>query len=153
MKIALPGIIAVLLSIGAVWSGPADGEIDLILSDYFRIQSALAGDTTSGIDAAAKSIEKKTAVIDPDIAEIQKLIGEIRSAAQKIQGQDIETARAVFFDLSRPLLVYLNQFHSNREAVYRFYCPMAQKGWLQAEKEIKNPYYGSSMLACGQLIE
>jgi|SRR5690606_16972914 len=153
MKMTLSGIIALLLFIAAAWSGPADPEIDLILSDYFKIQSALAGDTTSGIDAAARSIEEKTADVDSDTPEIKKLISEIRTAARRIQGQDIKTARAVFFDLSCPLLVYVNQYHSNKEAINRFYCPMAEKGWLQAEKAVRNPYYGGSMLACGQRIE
>ena len=29
------------------------------------------------------------------------------------------------------------------------YCPMADKPWLQKDKDIKNPYYGSAMLTCG----
>ena len=28
-------------------------------------------------------------------------------------------------------------------------CPMKQKPWLQEGSDIKNPYYGSSMLTCG----
>jgi len=26
------------------------------------------------------------------------------------------------------------------------YCPMAKASWLQTEKEVRNPYYGKSML-------
>ena len=32
-----------------------------------------------------------------------------------------------------------------------FYCPMAKGRWAQSDSEIKNPYYGASMLKCGGL--
>ena len=28
---------------------------------------------------------------------------------------------------------------------------MANKPWLQKDKDIKNPYYGSAMLTCGMI--
>jgi hypothetical protein len=32
------------------------------------------------------------------------------------------------------------------------YCPMAKKPWLQDSEEIANPYYGSKMLRCGEIV-
>ncbi|MFP6646637.1 MAG: hypothetical protein VCF24_24210 [Candidatus Latescibacterota bacterium] len=29
------------------------------------------------------------------------------------------------------------------------YCPMVSAPWLQTEMDLRNPYYGSSMLTCG----
>jgi Cu(I)/Ag(I) efflux system membrane fusion protein len=41
--------------------------------------------------------------------------------------------------------------------VYVQHCPMADnnKGadWLSLEKEIRNPYFGSSMLTCGEVTK
>lgn len=31
-------------------------------------------------------------------------------------------------------------------------CPMAKAKWLQTKGSIRNPYYGKSMLECGQKI-
>jgi len=31
------------------------------------------------------------------------------------------------------------------------YCPMVKASWLQASKDINNPYMGKSMLTCGVL--
>lgn len=152
MKRILYGLVF-LASVGLAWAGPIDDSIDEILADYYKIQSALADDTTSGVDAAARSIDQTAGSINAGDSELRSLVGEIRAAAQKIQGQDLETARTTFFDLSRPLLIYLNESHSDKEAAYRFYCPMAKKGWVQSGKETRNPYYGSSMLTCGQIIE
>ena len=30
---------------------------------------------------------------------------------------------------------------------------MKKAAWLSSEKQIKNPYYGSSMLTCGEVTE
>ena len=30
------------------------------------------------------------------------------------------------------------------------FCPMARRPWLQKEDKIRNPYYGSAMLDCGE---
>ena len=37
--------------------------------------------------------------------------------------------------------------------LFQQFCPMYDKGssWLSMSKDIKNPYYGSKMLACGRI--
>jgi hypothetical protein len=30
---------------------------------------------------------------------------------------------------------------------------MVKKNWLQPDKSVRNPYYGSSMLTCGELVK
>jgi Cu(I)/Ag(I) efflux system membrane fusion protein len=46
-------------------------------------------------------------------------------------------------------------FSSFGNIIYVQHCPMADnnKGadWLSTEKEIRNPYFGSSMLTCGEV--
>jgi Cu(I)/Ag(I) efflux system membrane fusion protein len=41
--------------------------------------------------------------------------------------------------------------------VYLFHCPMARNNagadWLQGGKTLENPFYGKSMLQCGNLVE
>ena len=44
-----------------------------------------------------------------------------------------------------------NHFKVSSTPVYVQYCPMAKGQWLSDEKEIKNPYYGNSMLTCGSV--
>jgi hypothetical protein len=89
----------------------------------------------------------------PSDKAVRDLLNQILTAAHAIQGQPLNEARSVFFDLSRPLLVYLQQDHASKECYYRYFCPMAKKGWVQQTKEIRNPYYGSSMLICGEPIQ
>jgi hypothetical protein len=35
--------------------------------------------------------------------------------------------------------------------LYYDYCPMAKSYWYSTEKAIKNPYFGSKMLTCGEV--
>ncbi|MEA3224871.1 MAG: hypothetical protein U9Q07_02900, partial [Planctomycetota bacterium] len=43
------------------------------------------------------------------------------------------------------------------KTLYKTYCPMAfdDKGadWLQLDEDILNPYFGASMLLCGEVKE
>jgi hypothetical protein len=105
------------------------------------------------VDSAAQSIVKITAGIKTTDAKVLGLTTSVAKAAQAIEGKDLEAARSEFFELSKPLLAYLHQFYKGEKEYFRYYCSMAKKGWIQPEKGTKNPYYGSSMLTCGELIQ
>ncbi|WP_010229981.1 DUF3347 domain-containing protein [Gillisia marina] len=49
----------------------------------------------------------------------------------------------------------VNTFQLVNKELYVLHCPMANsnKGafWLSASSEVKNPYYGSAMLTCGEV--
>lgn len=73
------------------------------------------------------------------------------------QEPDIKAVRASFENLSNALISYLKEVDRKEGepsiTACTFYCPMAKKLWLQADKEVGNPYYGKSMLKCGELQE
>ena len=137
---------------GLVWAGSADHKTESILDQYFVIHASLAKDTTQGIDNAAQKIAQLALAADAADPEVQNLLEQVEKAAKQIQGKDMEKAREQFFELSKPLLVYLNQYYSGNREFYRYYCDMAKKGWIQPRKGALNPYYGASMLTCGSLI-
>ena len=77
-------------------------------------------------------------------------------AIQKAAG--IKAARKAFETLSNELIAVVEQFGiPETQQLYRIHCPMSfnNKGadWLQADKEIRNPYFGASMLNCGEVTE
>jgi hypothetical protein len=145
-------VFLVLVMTSPAWAGSADQQVENILDQYFLIQSSLSKDTTQGVDAAARNIVKLATTSEVEDPQIAKLFVQIKTAANRIQGKDLKQTRDEFFELSKPLLVYLNQFYSGKKVFYRYFCTMAKKGWIQAHKETRNPYYGSSMLTCGDLI-
>ncbi len=71
------------------------------------------------------------------------------------QAKDIARQRQIFSPLSDRLAEVVEAFGIDRETVFLAYCPMAfdDEGafWLSEFKEIKNPYYGDAMLACGEV--
>lgn len=41
------------------------------------------------------------------------------------------------------------KFKANSADTYLQYRPMKKSTWLSKTKEVRNPYYGDKMLACG----
>lgn len=137
---------------GIGFGGPVDKEVDKLLNEYFKIQDTLTQDSVKGVDAAAKEIVSLTSKVNAGDAQVQGLIDSVKASAQRIQGKELKAARDEFFEMSKPLLVYLNMHYSGDSEYFRFYCGMAKKGWIQSKNDLRNPYYGSEMLTCGELI-
>ena len=146
-------ILAGLLFSSTVWAGPIDQSIDGILQDYFKIQKALASDSTTGIGEAAQSIYRKASSIRTTDPQIQKLLAQVTTASRDFQASDLEKARDGFFELSKPLLVYLNQSYERKDHYYRYFCSMKQRAWIQPDEGVRNPYAGQAMPTCGELIK
>lgn len=142
----------VLAFAGLAWAGPADQKAEAILDQYFLIQASLAKDSTQGIDDAAQKIAKLAATSAAADLKVQTIFSQVEKAANQIQGKDLKQAREQFFELSKPLLVYFNQFYSGKKEFYRYFCSMAKKAWIQPTKGASNPYLGSAMPTCGDLI-
>ncbi len=70
---------------------------------------------------------------------------------------EIEEQRDAFSELSDQLYLTIKTFGLMGKTVYYQFCPMAKndKGayWLSEITDIRNPYYGKSMLTCGETKE
>jgi Cu(I)/Ag(I) efflux system membrane fusion protein len=71
---------------------------------------------------------------------------------------DIAAARLAFRDLSNALIQLEEAFgHSGTAVIVRAHCPMAfdnaGASWLQTGTDIRNPYFGAEMYACGTVKE
>ncbi|RPI26165.1 MAG: DUF3347 domain-containing protein [Acidobacteria bacterium] len=142
-------LFALWLPVGAApnVSAPA---FEKILGHYYQIQEALAQDTTAGVEKAAQAIvrvaseaQRTSAKKGPDYAAISR-------AATGLQGKSLEQARQQFFELSKPIIAELKRNPAIKKQAYAYNCSMAKKSWVQADKGIRNPYYGKSMLKCGE---
>jgi Cu(I)/Ag(I) efflux system membrane fusion protein len=53
------------------------------------------------------------------------------------------------------MITIIESFDPLSSTVYIQHCPMADSNngadWLSQEKEIRNPYFGESMLKCGEV--
>ena len=135
--------IAVVAAALAALAVPASAAVaDGLAAPYLHIQVALANDSTDGVAEAARTIAAEAAGMGEQAAAIG-------AAAEALAATtDLQSAREAFGPLSDALIVYGRDvgFGELRLA----YCPMVDKEWLQATSEIRNPFYGSMMLTCGE---
>ncbi|MFA6292913.1 MAG: efflux RND transporter periplasmic adaptor subunit [Victivallales bacterium] len=112
---------------------------DDIMTSYFAVHKALFLDSLPNAVKQASKIDE-------------------RYSSRLSSSKDLQTARENFSQISALLYKELNASAENlKKPAYRFFCPMAfnDKGayWLQDNKQIQNPYFGSVMPKCGELKE
>ena len=141
------------------------GQIWAIVEKYVLLQRALAADSEEGAAGATGDVLDALAGIDMGLVsgeahelwmdnagKMKTALGRIRAAA------GIESMRKEFEALSKELIVAVGQFGIPQgKTLYKTHCPMAfdNKGadWLQLDENILNPYFGASMLKCGEVKE
>ena len=121
-------------------SAPAGPLMDAALA----IHAALARDTIAGVAAQASTLR--------DAATAVKATAVAAAATDLERQKTLADARRVFGTLSDALIDYARSTPAVRDSGIRVaYCPMVKKSWLQKDGPVENPYYGSRMLACGEL--
>jgi len=131
---------------------------------YLKLKDALVASDAEATRLSAAGMGRALATVDPDLLtgaarndwntfapELGKPLRTIANAA------DVEEARTAFSTVSETMWKSIIAFGAGGEAVYHDYCPMAlgNKGafWLNSGEEIRNPYFGASMLDCGYAKE
>lgn len=66
---------------------------------------------------------------------------------------NIDKQRAAFNDVSSTVWKIVKASEKGASPLYYQYCPMKKAYWVSKDKDIKNPYFGSSMLTCGKVSE
>lgn len=120
-----------------------------LLNKYISVKNALVqSDNTAATDAIHTFY--KAVKSESEFAQKANLLKatEILNAAN-----DLKSQRAAFNDVSTAMWTVVKSAETVSQPVYYQYCPMKKGYWLSTEKDIKNPYYGSAMLACGKVVE
>ncbi|MAU15827.1 MAG: hypothetical protein CMH48_15315 [Muricauda sp.] len=131
-----------------------------IVTDYLTLKNALVSDDQDGAAKAGEKLEgslksfDSSKFADDQQGELNDIIEDATEHAQHIAKSDIGHQREHFDVLSKDIIDLLAITGSDR-TLYQAYCPMYNKNkgaqWLSASKEIKNPYYGSKMMTCGEV--
>jgi hypothetical protein len=115
-----------------------------VLDPYLKIQAALADDTMDGVKANAGEVATAATALGAPAMKIDTAAVRLASAVE------IEDAREKFGTLSEAIDTYMTGLKLKApEGIKVAFCPMVQKPWLQTASAIDNPYYGKSMLSCG----
>lgn len=128
---------------------------------YFAIQTALAADDLSAASTATTQLIQAMAKVPlaslpEDARPAWAALGG--AAAKTKQAQSIDAFRIDFEAVSNNVLVvHASSGHRGGGTYYRVRCPMAFGGkgadWMQDNKRVTNPYYGSRMLRCGSVTK
>lgn len=123
-----------------------------LLHSYFDIKNALIAGNAGNASIKAQEFAKALTSMDPKIA------GSVRDALLKDAGaisevKDSKRQREQFASLSTNMYALVKASKLSTQPMYYAFCPMKKSYWLSSEASIKNPYFGSSMLTCGKVVE
>lgn len=133
-----------------------------LVESYLSLQKALAEDDEK---RAIHALEAMKEALDRPSMELLK--GDVHVKWMKIREQlsqnvssmlasgNISGIRERFDECSRLFGELVRTFKPVSVPLYEMFCPMAANGkgaiWFQSEREIHNPYFGSSMSSCGEV--
>ena len=146
-------------------SNEAQLSLQSIYNTYLSIKESLANDNLSGAMEAAKEMQQSLNNVNMSLFK-----GESHHKWMKFQSDlnndldgvlkstKINELREVFQQLSNNIITMTKAFNQPfGKTLYVQHCPMADNNqgadWLSTEKEVKNPYFGASMLKCGSVIQ
>ena len=115
-----------------------DTGADKLLDAYTAVSGALAADDLEAAQKAAVELAAAAKSVHPELAKEAQAVAESDS---------LETAREKF----KPLSQHAVKLAEGKEGYFVMTCLMAVGDWVQTEKQVANPYCGSSMLRCGGL--
>jgi len=137
-------------------------QITGVADAYFQVKNGLVKDKLDESQKALVAIDQSLSKVNMGLVKdqahdkwMEMLKGMKDARAKMASAKDIEEARKHFSMLSFHLLEMTETFGINKDVAYKDYCPMAfgDQGayWLSEKKDITNPYFGASMLACGEV--
>lgn len=127
-----------------------------LLEKYYAVkESLISGDVKTSSGNAATFIATLKAIDAKQVSQAaQKQLSAMLPYAQQIaQANDIAKQRDAFSGLSGSMLILVKAENIAGSVIYLDYCPMKKAYWLSDSKIIRNPYYGNSMLTCGEIKE
>lgn len=122
-----------------------------LLSLYYEIKDALVAGNSSSAASKAEIFVTATKGVGSKLTSEGniKSLSEYASKISKIK--DLKKQRDYFSNFSADIIALAKAVKFSGKPIYLAYCPMKKASWLSNEKAIKNPYYGSSMLTCGEV--
>lgn len=132
---------------------PAQSQFSSLLEQYYGIKNALVGG--NGANAALQAEAFLKTISNPGFKSAsQENIKNLQEDAAAIsRTKDVARQRNYFARFSSNMTVLAKEAQHLAKPIYQLYCPMKKTTWLSEEKDIKNPYYGSVMLTCGQVTQ
>ena len=122
-----------------------------VLKPYLRVKDALvASDSETARAAAREALQLLADQPEGGVLEAIREQFEFLAGAGELDG-----LREGFLRLSGQMIQTGAGVGHFGQTLYIQYCPMANRNqggtWISEQEEIRNPYYGDSMLTCGEV--
>lgn len=134
-----------------------DAGMRKILAVYLKAHKPMTEDSHNGVAAAGKAMAKLALKLDTrsvkgkHVKHYRAIPDKIKKAALELsKAKGLESSRKAFKKLSLPMVLWATL--SKPAGVWIIYCSMTKGSWLQVSKGIRNPYHGTKMLYCGQIV-
>lgn len=142
-------------------SESAKKELKPLMTNYFEIEQALAANDFQTAKKAGMEFNKTLQSIDMSIFKgdahmsWMKYSNALKPSAELISKQtEIDDLREIFVEISKGIIGVAETFTPIQDTMYVQTCPMANDNnganWLSLDSKILNPYFGESMLNCGE---
>lgn len=134
-----------------------DGGMRKILAVYLKIHKPLTEDAHKGTAPLARTIATLAGKLNTrklsgkHVKHLKTIPAKIKKAALALhRARGLEPKRKAFKKLSLPLVLWATL--TKPKGIWIIYCSMTKGSWLQVTRGIRNPYHGTRMLYCGQIV-
>lgn len=128
-------------------------EVKQLLTYYFNVKNALVAGDAATASSNALAFVKHVNAIDYKVISEGNIHILATDAGKIANTKEIEKQRGYFVNFSSNMAIVAKSVNHDGKPVYVAYCPMKKASWLSNEQAIRNPYYGSSMLTCGEVTD
>lgn len=141
----------------------ADDNITGIINCYLEIKDALVTDNAGLASIKSKDLNTNLKTIYNEFDDLEKQkswdnnhLLLLHYSEQIANSSDLNTQRIALKGLTLAMVELLFIPGSNEISLYLQHCSMSLNDgaeWLSASEDIANPYFGSSMVTCGENLE
>lgn len=144
--------------------GKFKNQLAGVLTGYLALKDALVNSDPAAAKKATQILQDNLALVDMTLVTgeahagwMQRLDAMQKAAEQIKKTNDISLQRKAFSALTNAYYQAVTEFEVDGLDAFYQYCPMALDNtgahWISKTEEIRNPYFGESMLACGETKE
>jgi hypothetical protein len=144
--------------------GSFQNQLASVFTSYVELKDAFVASDANKVKDEAKQTDEALAKVDMKLLsgaahnDWMNYLSPMQSSLKEIQAStDIEAQRKALSDLSDNLYKSVKAFGLGGKEAFYDYCPMAFNNegayWLSDQEQIRNPYFGDKMLACGEVKE
>lgn len=139
------------------------GQLKAVFDEYIILKDALIKGDSKTPSKASSMMLKNLAKVDMKLLKGDarnswiQLSNDLKTHTRSLNSTtDLKIQRDHFKPLSATLIAAVEKYGLNME-IYSQFCPMADNNtggyWLSLEDEVLNPYFGETMLTCGEIVK